>query len=168
MFDVSLLSTSTTLAIGGCLCVPSNSDRTEDLTESLLSMKANLVDLTPSVAHTLHQEKLSNLKTLVLGGEVVRSDDVTRWPNGVRVITSYSPAECTPSATINQHSLEPGNQISISFGAGAVTWVTDAVDHNELAPLGAIGELLLEGPIVGDGYLNDPDRTEAAFVKDPD
>ncbi|KAG5985202.1 NRPS protein [Claviceps digitariae] len=169
MFDVCLLNTFAALAVGGCICVPSESDRKENLTESLLSMKVNFVDLTPSVARTLlhHRGRLSSLRTLVLGGEVVRMDDVTGWPDGVRVITSYGPAECTPSATISRHYLEPDNKISIGFGAGAVTWVADAVNHNKLAPLGAIGELLLEGPILGEGYLNDPDRTAAAFINDP-
>ncbi|OAQ61656.2 HC-toxin synthetase [Pochonia chlamydosporia 170] len=150
MFDVCLLNTFTTLAVGG------------------FSMKADFVDLTPSVARTLHRERLGNLKTVVLGGEVVRSDDVAGWPTDVRVITSYGPAECTPSTTINLHSLEQGGKISIGFGAGAVTWVTNVADHNKLAPLGTVGELLLEGPIVGDGYLNNPDRTQAAFIKDPE
>ncbi|KAG5951860.1 NRPS protein [Claviceps sorghi] len=169
MFDVCLLNTFATLAVGGCVCVPSEADRRENLAGSLLSMKVNLLDLTPSVARTLaaHREKLTDLRTLVLGGEVVRTEDVTGWPSQVRVLTSYGPAECTPSATINRQSLEPGSKIGIGFGAGAVTWVADAVNHNQLAPLGAVGELLLEGPILGQGYLDDPDRTESAFIRDP-
>lgn len=170
MFDVCLLNTFATLAVGGCVCVPSESDRREDLTGSLLSMKVNLVDLTPSVARTLpHRQKLGRLRTVVLGGEVVKTDDVTGWPDGVRVMTTYGPAECTPSATIGRGQSKPGStNVSIGFGAGAVTWVTDAANHDRLAPLGAVGELLLEGPILGQGYLNDPDRTAAAFIKDPD
>ncbi|KAG6012676.1 NRPS protein [Claviceps pusilla] len=170
MFDVCLLNTFATLAVGGCVCVPSESDRKENLTESLLSMKVNLVDLTPSVARALlHRAKLGRLQTVVLGGEVVRMDDVTGWPDGVRVVTTYGPAECTPSATISRGRSKPGDtNVSIGFGAGAVTWVTDAANHDRLAPLGAVGELLLEGPILGEGYLNDPDRTGAAFIKDPD
>ncbi|KAG5926533.1 NRPS protein [Claviceps africana] len=168
MFDVCLLNTFTTLAVGGCVCVPSESDRKENLTESLLSMRVNFLDLTPSVARTLvHRETLTELRTLVLGGEVVRMDEVTGWPSQVRIITSYGPAECTPSATVHEQSLEPGSKISIGFGTGAVTWIADADNHNQLAPLGATGELLLEGPILGQGYLNDPARTEAAFIKDP-
>ncbi len=34
-------------------------------------------------------------------------------------------------------------------------------------PVGAVGELLVEGPIVGQGYLNDPEKTAAAFIEDP-
>jgi non-ribosomal peptide synthetase component F len=35
-----------------------------------------------------------------------------------------------------------------------------------LAAIGTIGELWLEGPIVGAGYLNNP-KTASAFVEDP-
>ncbi len=56
---------------------------------------------------------------------------------------------------------------SIGRGAGCVTWVTDPNDVNQLVPLGLIGELCIEGPIVGRGYLNDEEKTAAVFIEDP-
>ena len=41
-------------------------------------------------------------------------------------------------------------------------------DHNNLAPLGATGELLLEGPQLARGYLNNPDATAKAFIHNPE
>lgn len=41
-------------------------------------------------------------------------------------------------------------------GVGLLTWVADPKNHNFLSPPGCVGELLLEGPLVGDGYLNNP------------
>ena len=40
-------------------------------------------------------------------------------------------------------------------------------DHNKLAPIGAIGELLLEGPLLARGYLKDEQKTRAAFIENP-
>jgi non-ribosomal peptide synthetase component F len=34
-------------------------------------------------------------------------------------------------------------------------------------PIGTAGELLIEGPIVGDGYANDPEQTAGAFIEPP-
>ena len=34
-----------------------------------------------------------------------------------------------------------------------------------LAPIGAVGELLVEGPMLADGYWQDPDKTEATFLE---
>jgi acyl-CoA synthetase (AMP-forming)/AMP-acid ligase II len=36
------------------------------------------------------------------------------------------------------------------------TWVVDPSNHDRLMPIGTVGELLIEGPVVGDGYLMDP------------
>ncbi|PZD22077.1 EntF, Non-ribosomal peptide synthetase modules protein, partial [Pyrenophora tritici-repentis] len=49
----------------------------------------------------------------------------------------------------------------------SVSWVVDPNDHHKLAPLGAVGELLVEGPILARGYLNDAEKTAAAFIDDP-
>ncbi|KAK5680139.1 hypothetical protein LTS12_029313, partial [Elasticomyces elasticus] len=40
-------------------------------------------------------------------------------------------------------------------------------DHEKLLPIGAVGELLIEGPIVGRGYLNEPEKTAAVFIGPP-
>jgi non-ribosomal peptide synthetase component F len=45
--------------------------------------------------------------------------------------------------------------------------MVDPMNHNKLVPLGAIGELLVERPILAPGYLNDPEKTAAAFIEDP-
>lgn len=59
---------------------------------------------------------------------------------------------------------QPGH---IGYGAGAVTWVVDPENAAMLSPVGCVGELWLEGPLVGRGYLNDPERTVASFIEDP-
>lgn len=45
--------------------------------------------------------------------------------------------------------------------------VLGAEDHNILVPVGATGELVVEGPIVTKGYLHDPDRTAKVFIDAP-
>ncbi|KAM3536767.1 hypothetical protein ARSEF1564_010312, partial [Beauveria bassiana] len=60
-----------------------------------------------------------------------------------------------------------GVSSSIGRGIGQNTWIVDAVNHQSLLPVGSVGELLLEGPLVGQGYLNEPEKTAAAFIEDP-
>lgn len=48
-----------------------------------------------------------------------------------------------------------------------MTWIIHVDNHDVLLPLGCINELLLEGPIVGQGYLDDPAETAAAFIENP-
>ena len=53
------------------------------------------------------------------------------------------------------------------MGAGFCTWLVDPNDNTEFADVGSVGELYLEGPLVGQGYLLDPALTAVAFVQDP-
>jgi acyl-coenzyme A synthetase/AMP-(fatty) acid ligase len=43
----------------------------------------------------------------------------------------------------------------------------DRDDHNKLAPLGTSGEILIEGPTLARGYLNDEAKTKSAYIEDP-
>lgn len=166
-FTTSICNVTGGLAAGGCLCVPSDQDRRDRLPEAIRSLQANFVDLTPSVIQFLSPEEVSTLEVLVVGGEALRARDVKPWWGKVRMIHLYGQSECTSNGTINCDASSPEKALSIGKGAGLVTWIVDPDDHNSLQPLGCSGELLFEGPLVGDGYLNDPERTAAAFIEDP-
>jgi acyl-CoA synthetase (AMP-forming)/AMP-acid ligase II len=47
------------------------------------------------------------------------------------------------------------------------TWVVDPLDAIKLVPIGAVGELLIGGPLLSRGYLYDEDRTKASFLERP-
>ncbi|KAG5960273.1 NRPS protein [Claviceps arundinis] len=173
-FDMSICNVFVTLALGCCLCVPRDSDRHNRLAESIAEMEATSVILTPSVARLLRPEQMPKLKSVMFIGESLHVHDVDRWSKSVRIINLYGPCECTPISTINDTQDESESIVArrematcIGMGAGSVTWVVDAEDHSMLLPPGCVGELLLEGPLVGDGYLHDAERTAASFIKDP-
>ncbi|KAK5994353.1 Nonribosomal peptide synthetase dtxS1 [Cladobotryum mycophilum] len=168
-FDVTISNTLATLATGGCLCVPKEEDRTNKLTESILSLRANFLDLTPSVAQFLVPEAFQGVQTLVLSGEMVSVKDIAPWWGKVgRILNVYGPAECTATSTINGFASSPEDVAGcIGKGAGVVTWVVDPEDHNRLLPPGCVGELLLEGPLLGCGYLKNPAKTSEVFIRDP-
>lgn len=56
---------------------------------------------------------------------------------------------------------------SIGTAVGCATWIVDPEDSNRLLPIGAVGELVIEGPGVAKGYLNDPVRTDKSFIRPP-
>ncbi|OXV10693.1 hypothetical protein Egran_01550 [Elaphomyces granulatus] len=167
-FDTSISDQLTTLIAGGCVCVPSETDLYNDITQTARQLQATHVEMTPSVARTLKPGDIPSLTTLVLSGEAMSHTDTDMWMDHVTVINSYGPAEC--SVTTTAHVLTDAmvcDPLCIGFPTGAVCWVVDQSNHNKLLPVGAIGELLIEGPIVGRGYLDDVERTEAAFVENP-
>ncbi|PKX91457.1 nonribosomal peptide synthase SidD [Aspergillus novofumigatus IBT 16806] len=166
-FDVSIDSMLLTLGNGGCLCIPSDEDRLNDINGVIRRMKVNYAGLTPSVARILDADVISSLSGLGLGGEAVSARDVNLWGQDTRIIIGYGPCECTIGCTVNRSAATGRDYISIGPGNGAAIWIVDPNDHESLVPVGAVGELLVEGPIVGQGYLNDPEKTAAAFIESP-
>lgn len=166
-FDVSIDSMLLTLGNGGCLCIPSDEDRMNDINNAIRKMQINYAGITPSLARILESDVIASLEALGLGGEAAAASDVALWGQSARIVIGYGPCECTIGCTINSDTATGRPYISIGTGNGAAMWIVDPNDHETLLPVGAVGELLVEGPIVGQGYLKDPEKTAAAFIEDP-
>lgn len=166
-FDVCIDSMLCTTAHGGTLCTPSDERRMNDLSGAMRDMKVTLAGMTPSVARTLDVDILDHLDSIALGGEGTSASDAASWGKRTRIVNAYGPSECTVGATINGNVGEKP-YITMGTGTGASIWLADPEDHNKLVPVGAAGELLIEGPIVGMGYLNNLTKTNEVFIENPD
>lgn len=166
-FDVSIDSMLCTLACGGTLCTPSDERRMNDLSGAMRDMRVNWAGMTPSVVRTLDPDILPCLATLAVGGEGISASDAASWRQKTTVVNCYGPSECTVGATYN-NTVGTKPYISMGKGTGCSVWVVDPSDHNKLVPPGAVGELLIEGPIVGYGYLNNPEKTKEVFIDSPE
>ncbi|KAI9898795.1 hypothetical protein N3K66_007155 [Trichothecium roseum] len=122
----------------------------------------------PVPLEKLVDSDVPSLKSLLLVGEPMSIADAERWHGAVKLINGFGPAETSPLTVINNKATDALASTRIGKGVGVVTWVVDPVDHGRLSPMGSIGELLLEGPLLGDGYLNDEEKTKQAFVNDPE
>lgn len=167
-FDVSCLEIFSTLLSGGCVCIPSPEDRLQHLHAAIQKLRCNVLVLTPTVAKLLQVDYARDpipIDTLCLTGEPLTASDVDFWAPRTRLYNGYGPTEtcfCTFSRALSRDS-SAGN---IGYGAGCNTWVVDETGIG-LAPLGTKGELFIQGPIVADGYLGDPEKTRRSFVEDP-
>jgi acyl-CoA synthetase (AMP-forming)/AMP-acid ligase II/aryl carrier-like protein len=104
---------------------------------------------------------------LILAGELMTNEDKEAWAPYVDLKNTYGPAECSTTSTGLSLGQEPMHVGNIGHGLGLVTWVIEHTYCNGIAPIGTVGELWLEGPLVGAGYLNDSQKTAAAFIEDP-
>ncbi|PYI15152.1 acetyl-CoA synthetase-like protein [Aspergillus violaceofuscus CBS 115571] len=155
------------LTSGGCLCIPSDTQRKEDLAGCIRGLGANYAILTPSVARLVDPPTVPSLEALGLGGEAIQTEDVTRWTSHVTLFGYYGPSECTICATIHRFKDRTDEPRMLGHSVGMRAWVVDPVHGRSLTPLGGTGELCLEGPLVGQGYLDEPEKTAASFVEDP-
>ncbi len=165
-FDIAVHNALMSLSLGGCLCVPSEDERDNDIEGSFARLGANWADLTPSVARILDPGVLVSfgLRTLVLSGEAVGRDIIELWAARVdNLINAYGPAECQICTVQGRlESLE--DAAKIGRGVGCATWIVGPGTGTTLLPIGAVGELVVEGPIVSPGYLN---AAATSFVRDP-
>lgn len=168
-FDVYVLNTLSTLATGGCLCIPTEWDRINNLENTLRSMQINLVALTPPAIRLLNPSTLPSLRTLMFAGEKVNREDVLPWltTGRVKLVNAYGPAECSVVSAANIGFTDPDDAPKIGRGLATNLWIADLRNVNNLAPIGAIGELLVESPLVGQGYLNDSEKTQESFLPPP-
>ncbi|KAL4747877.1 hypothetical protein BDW72DRAFT_196305 [Aspergillus terricola var. indicus] len=167
-FDVSIGETFTCLMSGGTLCIPNEEERLNDLAGVINRMNTNVVYLTPSVVSLLHPSQVPGVHTLALGGEAVRKENVLMWADQTHLVNIYGPAECSVWSTGLTGVSRIASPRNIGFGLGARMWITQANDPSHLCSVGAVGEILIEGPIVARGYLDDEEKTAAAFISSPE
>lgn len=167
-FDVTIQEMFTTLCRGGCVCIPSEAQRLNHLEQAALEMGVNFLSLTSTVAGLLSPARLPAVKTVILMGEPVKPAVVDLWKEQATVLESYAPSECSIYATCSPRSMTNHKQVPIlGVPLASCFWVVDTKDYNRLCPIGAPGELLIEGPLLARGYLNDPIKTSKSFVTDP-
>ncbi|KAK1249601.1 hypothetical protein MKX08_009604 [Trichoderma sp. CBMAI-0020] len=166
-FDIAWFNFIFTLCCGGCLCIGSHEEMRNDPAACIQRYRVNFAHLTPSLTHIVSSEALSQLDILVTSGEILTASHAEKVSLPRKIINAYGPAECTPHATASVIQKDEMLHPPIGRGHGACTWVVDLTDESRLVPIGEEGELWLEGPLVGEGYLNDEEKTSSVFVIDP-
>ncbi|KAK2755778.1 NRPS [Arachnomyces sp. PD_36] len=166
-FDISIHENLTPLMLGACVCIPSESQRMNSLKNVINELRADWLELTPSVARLLSPDELPTVQTVVLGGESMSPKDIETWGSKVRLICAYGPAECTVVSTIQPEVNLESDSRNIGRPFGGTCWVVEQDNDQRLVRIGDIGELVIGGPIVGQEYLNKPEQTARVFIQDP-
>lgn len=166
-FDVATADIFTTLMSGGCVCIPTEAERLNNLAESICDLDCNWAHLTPSVARILDPASVPGLNTLVLGGEALPEDVVASWFGRLNLVNTYGPAECSVTAACNANITVESTPGSIGVPVGTRIWIVDPNNYDVLLPNGCVGEILIEGWGLANCYLHDDTKTAQAFIEDP-
>ena len=164
-FDTGVEDVLTTLMVGGCICIPSEDERNHDLAAAIKRMDVNTADLTPSFISQINPEDCPSLKRLILGGERLTSDCLKTWANRLHLINGYGTTECCVTSLVNSNISPETDPANIGRAVGVVCWIVEVANPSRLTPIGCVGELLIEGPTLARGYLNDEMKTQAVFLE---
>jgi amino acid adenylation domain-containing protein len=167
-FDTSLLESFATLIAGGCVCLPAPSQRLDgNLGQAINQLRASHLVLTPTVAGLLEPQELPGVQSLMLVGEPPSKQLIESWSeSSIQVMNGYGPTEASVHTSTNL-SLQPGDPHNIGRATACNLLLAVPDEPGKLAPIGAIGELVIFGETVADGYLNRPEQTKHVFGANP-
>jgi len=136
-----------------------------DLHEYLVAQRVTALCCVPTLLATL-EDDVAALRFLLVSGEACPHDLIVRWHRpGRRFLNVYGPTEATVTATWT--AVDPDRAVTI--GVPLPTYSTVVLDPDDPAralPHGEIGEIGIAGIGLAVGYVNRPDLTERAFVRD--
>ncbi|SNY78843.1 non-ribosomal peptide synthase domain TIGR01720/amino acid adenylation domain-containing protein [Nocardia amikacinitolerans] len=164
-FDASLEQFLTCFASGSTLViVPPEVTGGAPLTRLLADERVTHLTLTPAMLATVDPQPLTDLRVVVVGGDVCPPHVIERWTPSVSMYNEYGPTETTVTAV--GAVLGPGRAHTVG---GPIRGVSAMVLDRTLQPVpkGTAGELYLAGPGLARGYSRLPVETAARFVADP-
>ncbi|UNI16433.1 NRPS [Purpureocillium takamizusanense] len=168
-FDVGIFDVLITLMHGGCICMPNEQERVSDLAGSINKLHAEVVYLTPTVAGLLNPDDVPSIQQLVLMGEAITNKTADKWRGKVVLHGAYGPSEASAAAWNTELGEFGASTANLGRPLATVFWVVDPRDIKQLVPVGCIGELLVEGPMLARGYLEGVDeKATANWLEDVD
>jgi amino acid adenylation domain-containing protein len=166
VFDFSIGEIGATLIAGACLCIPSEQDRMDNLAGFIEKMQVSWAFLTPSFARTLNPADVPSLKLLLLGGEAVDRDIFLTWYGKTRFINGWGPAETCCFGSMHEWKSPDESPMTIGAPIGGYCWIVEPDNPQQLAPIGCVGEVVIQSPTLLRDYLSDPTKTGAVIVSD--
>ncbi|KAH4401566.1 hypothetical protein HBH92_224170 [Parastagonospora nodorum] len=157
----SLLEILGSLIAGGCICMPCVDE--VNLPAFITSARANGAVLPPSVIRTMSPSDVPGLRFLAsVGGEAFPDDRLgDTWAGEVRLFRGWALGEASMLMTVGEVVPNPRYADSMGKPVGCLAWVTNPDNTNDLAPLGGVGEVVIEG---GSGVLGHANVSPPAWA----
>jgi amino acid adenylation domain-containing protein len=177
-FDISLWQLVSALLVGGRTLIVEQ-DVILDVGRfvgTIVDGQVNVMQVVPSYLEVVlsylerDSRPLPDLRCVSVTGEAIKKELTQRWfasQPGIKLVNAYGLTETSDDTNHEVMDTVPDSD-RVPLGR-AISNVQIQIVDEYLAPvpLGAPGEIVFSGICVGRGYINDPDRTRAAFLTDP-
>jgi amino acid adenylation domain-containing protein len=177
-FDISLWQLLAAPLVGGTTLLVAQ-DTILDVgrfLDTIVEARVAVVQVVPSYLEAVltHLERtpraLPDLRCVSTTGEALKKELTVRWfaaQPDIALLNAYGLTE-TSDDTNHELMHRPPQTERVPLGPPIPNVHIFLVDeHLRPVPLGAPGEIVYSGVCVGRGYINDPQRTEAAYLSDP-
>ncbi|KAH9901403.1 hypothetical protein C8Q73DRAFT_786775 [Cubamyces lactineus] len=174
-FDVHLAEILVPLALGIPILAAPRSLLLEDLPYYIKNLRVSHVGIVPSLIEAtmgaVQEDEESGhattLRYIASGGEKMSDAILDKWASHpkVRLANFYGPSEVTIGCAARPMDKDtPRANIGRTF-ANVGAYVVD--ENMNIVLRGGTGELVVEGPLVGRGYVGRPDLTQKVFLPFP-
>lgn len=177
MFDISVWQLFTSLVVGGTTYIYDNSVLfdIQSFLSCIIKDRITILEVVPSYLNLILEYletmelSLAHLQFLVVTGEELKPALVRRWFSKYKItmVNAYGPTEA--SDDITHHFInKPVETAVVPIGKPLPNMNIYILDKNmNLCSIGIKGEIYVSGIGVGKGYINDEEKTNKAFLRDP-
>src|SRR5881296_999373 len=177
-FDISLWQLVSALLVGGRTVLVEQEAilDAKRFIDKIVDARVAVVQVVPSYLEVLvsylaqHPRELPDLRRVSATGEALKKELVQRWfavQPRIKLVNAYGLTETSDDTNHEIMDCVPRRE-RVPLGRpinNVRIYVVD--EHLSPVPLGAPGEIVFSGICVGRGYINDPERTQRAFLTDP-
>ncbi|KAK7953258.1 Nonribosomal peptide synthetase 12 [Apiospora saccharicola] len=167
VWGASLVESIGTLLHGGTVCIASEEERLSSLARFIDGKNVGCALLTPTVIKLLLPEQIPSLRSLISGGEPIDPESVRTWSSQVRLFNAWGQSETAVVSSIAEISADSQWPEAIGTPVGCGLWIVDERDTDKLMPIGAMGEVLVDGPSVARCYLDNQEKTMSTMIRRP-
>ncbi|MEM7281463.1 MAG: amino acid adenylation domain-containing protein, partial [Pseudomonadota bacterium] len=172
--DLTVTSVFLPLLSGGKIVIFSDQDSDVPVLDAFRHSGIDAIKLTPSHLALLAElpDKSHSIKTIVVGGEQLKTATLRRvterFPVDVKVYNEYGPTEATVGCMLHHYGVERDRWADVPIGKpienASIYVLTKA---GQFTPTGVVGELVISGRCLAEGYLNSPEQTSKKFFQHP-
>ncbi len=144
--DVALSELFTTLTNGGCVCIPSASERLADFAGAARRMNVNWTYMTPTLSRILKPESLHGFAVVCFRTRHLDADTYRSWAERAKILLAYGPPDTFPLGLSVAEVTDTNATQFIGSPICGNFWVVSPEDSNRLMPVGAVGELIIGSP----------------------
>ena len=177
-FDISLWQLIAAVLVGGRTLLIEQDVvlDVERFVDTVVGGRVSVLQIVPSYLEVVltyleqHPRELPDLRCVSVTGEALKKELTQRWFAAEPQIVLVNAYGLTETSDDTNHAVldRVPERAGVPLGPCVNNVRVYIVDENlRPVPLGAPGEIVFSGVCVGRGYINDPDRTAAAFMADP-